>query len=153
MSDQSFTLRSDLEKARASALASLAMREHSVKELSEKLQRKSYQPDSITTVIQECLQSNYLDDERFAEMYCRNRARKGFGPNKIRHELKLKGVSSTSIQQAFYQEDLDFDHVVAQAYAKKFRDAPIKDIKDKLKRQNYLYNRGFDLELIRTVID
>ena len=93
VSKKSFTLRTDLEKARASALASLCMREHSIKEITDKLTRKEYQQDSIEIVIKECLGDNYLNDQRFAEIYWRSRARKGFGPNKIAVELKQKGIS------------------------------------------------------------
>jgi len=42
------------------------------------------------------------------------------------------------------QEELDFDEVVQRVYQKKF--------KGKAKRQNYLYQRGFPMELIRLVI-
>ena len=77
MSKKSFTLRTDLQKARASALASLVMREHSVKELHDKLTRKEYDQDSIEIVIAECLKDNYLNDQRFAEIFWRSRSRKG----------------------------------------------------------------------------
>lgn len=153
MSNREYSFRSDLEKARASALASLSMREHSVKELTDKLNRKAYQPDNVQQVINECLDKNYLNDDRFAEMYWRNRSNKGFGPNKIRLELKHKGVNASIIDQSSRQDDLDFDEVIQKVYIKKFKGQAIKDIKDKLKRQNYLYQRGFDLELIRTVIE
>jgi len=148
-----YTLRSDLEKARASALASLSMREHSIKELSDKLARKEYQQDSIEIVIKECLGFNYLNDKRFAEIYWRSRARKGFGPNKILMELKQKGIESVMAQQASQQNELDFDEVVKRVYLKKFKQTTIKDFKEKAKRQNYLYQRGFGIELIRTVIE
>ncbi|MFK8012157.1 MAG: regulatory protein RecX, partial [Marinicellaceae bacterium] len=151
MSKKTFKLRSDLEKARASALASLVMREHSVKELQDKLTRKEYKPESIEIVIQECLKDNYLNDQRFAEIYWRSRARKGFGPIKILMELKQKGIDSHMAQDASVQDELDFEEVIQAAYEKKFKGKSIKDFKDKLKRQNYLYQRGFDIDLIKTV--
>ncbi len=152
VSKNGFVLRTDLEKARASALASLCMREHSIKELVDKLTRKEYQHDSIEIVIEECLKDNYLDDKRFAEIFWRSRARKGFGPNKISMELKLKGISHSMIEETSQQEDLDFQQVIKDIYMKKYKGAIINDFKDKMKRQNYLYQRGFDSELIRTVI-
>lgn len=153
MNKKPYTLRSDLEKARASALASLSMREHSIKELSDKLTRKEYQQDSIIVVITECLGFNYLNDKRFAEIYWRSRARKGFGPNKIMMELKHKGIDSEMALYASHQDELDFDEVIKRVYQKKFKKTVIKDFKDKAKRQNYLYQRGFGMELIRTVIE
>ncbi len=153
VSKKGYTLRSDLEKARASALASLCMREHSVKEITDKLTRKEYQADSIEIVVKECLKDNYLNDQRFAEIFWRSRARKGFGPNKISMELKQKGISPSMIDETSQQEDLDFNQVVKDIYLKKYKKAAISDFKDKMKRQNYLYQRGFDSELIRVVIE
>lgn len=153
VSKKSFTLRTDLEKARASALASLCMREHSIKEITDKLTRKEYQQDSIEIVIKECLQDNYLNEQRFAEIFWRSRARKGFGPNKIAMELKQKGISTSMIEESSHQEELDFDEVIKNTYFKKFKGLKIVDFKDKAKRQNYLYQRGFPIELIKIVID
>jgi regulatory protein len=153
VSKKGYTLRSDLEKARASALASLCMREHSIKEITDKLTRKEYQQDSIEIVIKECLKDNYLNEKRFSEIFWRSRARKGFGPNKIAMELKQKGISESMINETSYQEDLDFNAVIMTVYSKKFKGLKIKDFKDKAKRQNYLYNRGFPIELIKIVID
>ena len=152
MSKKDYTKRTDLEKARASALASLSMREHSVKELNDKLVRKEYQKLSITAVLQECLDHNYLNDARFSEVYWRSRARKGFGPIKIRMELKHKGISAQLIDQGMQQEELDFDTVVKRVYEKKYKGKTIEDFKDKMKRQNYLYQRGFDRHYIDVVI-
>ncbi len=152
MAKGDFTLRSDIEKARASALASLSLREHSIKELTDKLTRKGYEDKSIAKVIEECIGYNYLNNQRFAEMYWRFRSAKGYGPNKIRMELKLKGIDSQIIQSSSRQEDLDFDEVIKKVFLKKYKGTEITDFKDKLKRQNYLYQRGFDRELIALVI-
>lgn len=152
MSKKSYTLRTDLQKARASALASLVMREHSVKELHDKLTRKEYEQDSIEIVIEECLNDNYLNDQRFAGIFWRSRSRKGFGPKKILMELKLKGINSQMAHDTSFQDELDFEDVIKSIYEKKYKGTEIKDFKDKLKRQNYLYQRGFDMDLIKTVI-
>ncbi len=152
MKKAKFSLRTDLEKARASALASLCMREHSIKEITDKLTRKEYQADSIEIVVEECLKDNYLNDRRFAEIYWRSRARKGFGPIKIFHELKHRGIDATMAEETLVQDDLDFDDVIKTVYFKKFKGIAITDFKEKTKRQNYLYQRGFDSDLIRTVI-
>ncbi|VAW37110.1 hypothetical protein MNBD_GAMMA01-1813 [hydrothermal vent metagenome] len=147
-----YTLRSDLEKARASALACLSMREHSNQELQEKLTRKGYESASIEMVLAECLSYNYLNDKRFAEIYWRTRSNKGFGPNKISQELKQKGISAELIDSAFKQDELDFAKTIQNVYVKKFKGKEILDFKDKAKRQNYLYRRGFGMDLIKTVI-
>ena len=122
MNKKGYTLRTDLEKARASALASLCMREHSIKEITDKLTRKEYQQDSIDIVIKECLKDNYLNEQRFAEIFWRSRARKGFGPNKIAMELNQKGISASMIEETSHQEELNFDEVIKSIYFKNLKD-------------------------------
>jgi SOS response regulatory protein OraA/RecX len=55
------------------------------------------------------------------------------------------------VDRTMNQEELDFDEVVQRVYQKKFKGKLIEDFKDKDKRQNYLYQRGFGIELIRVV--
>ena len=129
------------------------MREHSVKELTDKLSNKGYEPESIQIVIKECLENNYLNDDRFAEIYCRSRAQKGYGPLKISMELKLKGITENQAKKALHQDEVDFYQIAKKAYLKKYRETPIADFKDKMKRQNFLYRRGFDFDLISHVIN
>ena len=57
------------------------------------------------------------------------------------------------IEESSQQEELDFDEVIKSIYFKKFKGLKISDFNDKAKRQNYLYNRGFPIELIKIVID
>lgn len=153
MSRNNFTPRTDLEKARASALASLSLREHSVKELMNKLTGKGYHQDNIDIVIDECIKNNYLNDKRFAEIYWRSRSSKGYGPLKITMELKMKGISESLARETQQQDEVNFFRVIKNVYLKKYRDRPIADFNDKMKRQNYLYRRGFDMDLITSVID
>ena len=71
----------------------LARREHSRKELFDKLERKDYEPAEINYVLNELTDKGYIDDTRFAETWIRHRLeRKPRGPHLIRAELKNKGV-------------------------------------------------------------
>ena len=57
----------------AKAMKLLARRDHSVRELQQKL--KPYYPaHEIENVIERCLQENWLNDTRFAESYIRSRS-------------------------------------------------------------------------------
>ena len=138
-------------KARASALASLAMREHSVFDLSEKLLRKEYPNHVVSELVESLQQEGLLSDFRFAEMYWRSRSRKGYGPMKIRQELESKQVSSDDVSSGLIAADIDFEPIIIKVYAKKFKDKPIQDYKDKAKRMNYLYRRGFPTDMMAWV--
>ncbi|MCX7543759.1 regulatory protein RecX [Marinicella gelatinilytica] len=140
-------------KAKASALASLAMREHSVFELRQKLLRKEIPEQIVTDLLLDLRQQNLLSDSRFAEVYWRQRAGKGFGPNKIAYELQQKGIDDALIQSSQATTEIDFNDVIKQVYAKKYRSQPCHDLKEKAKRQGFLYRRGFSADLIKTVLD
>lgn len=140
-------------KARASALGSLAMREHSSLELQNKLLQKNHPEAVVFALIEELQHAGLLSDERFAECYWRMRSGKGYGPVRITQELKQKGVSDRLIQSALLEADVDFDTLISSVYEKKYRGQPWTDYKEKAKRQNFLYRRGFGHDLIRQVIE
>lgn len=140
-------------KARASALASLAMREHSVLELQQKLNHKGFQDDIVLELLAKLQQQNLLCNERFAEAYWRQRAAKGFGPIIIHHQLQLKGIDENLIQRSQENVGIDFYDIIKRVYAKKYRAVPWQDFKEKARRQGFLYRRGFSMDLIKTVLD
>ncbi len=140
-------------RVRASALGSLAMREHSCDELRTKLINKNHDPQLVDALILSLLADNLISDQRFAEAYWRTRSNKGYGPARISKELQMKGVSTATIQQAESDAEIDFYAVVTRVYQKKFKVSVISDYKEKAKRQAFLYRRGFDTDLIKHVID
>ncbi|MCX7554078.1 regulatory protein RecX [Marinicella sp. S1101] len=140
-------------RARASALGSLAMREHSCQELKDKLINKKHDERVVDALMIDLLEDNLVSDLRFAESYWRARSNRGYGPSRINRELAMKGVSSEKIETALQTVELDFYLLVEQVYEKKYRGEPWHDYKEKAKRQAFLYRRGFDNELIRHVID
>ncbi len=140
-------------RVRASALGSLAMREHSCDELRKKLLNKSHDAILVDELIIELLKDNLISDARYAESYWRSRANKGYGPSRISRELEMKGVSSEDITAAEAEADIDFFKVVESVYWKKYKgqDWQVNKeqaYKEKAKRQAFLYRRGFDSEFI-----
>jgi regulatory protein len=160
----------------ARGLRLLAMREHSVKELTKKLFDKSEKSlkvddaddadgsnssnssdrakvsDAIHAVIDDLLEKKYLSDERFTEVYIRSRGNRGFGPIKIEAELKSKGVSNNLIQDHLDKgAALWFDNAKTQ-YQKKYADSPINDYSAWTKRANFMQSRGFTMEQIQVTV-
>ncbi len=142
----------DLLKARASALASLSRRDHAEAELRQKLEHKGYPADTIAQVLDEMRGHGYLDDARFSASYARLRAARGYGPVKIRHELQKRGVSAALVKQAMAQLDIDFTDCCHQVQRRKFGSESPRDLKDKARRQRFLYQRGFDADCIRRAV-
>ncbi|WNO10362.1 regulatory protein RecX [Teredinibacter sp. KSP-S5-2] len=135
------------------ALALLARREHSSSEIKIKLKRKFSSSDElIDKIIYTLIDQGYLSDERFAEAYIRSRARKGFGPVRITQELNEKGVSSEVISRGFDETDWDWNATAQDVLRKKYKSEP-QDFKEKMKQQNFLRYRGFDLDSISSCFD
>lgn len=82
-------------KARSSALRLLARREHSRLELSLKLRQRKIESAIIEAVLDEYEAEGWLDDDRFADVYARQRMDIGYGPLRILGELQQRGVHRT----------------------------------------------------------
>ena len=140
------------KEALHSAIQLLSRREHSNKELTQKLLAREFPQDDLAEIIDYLLVKNYLSDDRFAESVIRNRVAKGYGWRYIKNELTQKGVEHASIQLALQEQDIDWYELAQQAYQKKFGQAPIKDQKDKAKRIRFLQYRGFSHEEISSAL-
>ena len=136
------------KSARLAAMNLLARREHSDKELKQKLMLRNFSAQdadqALTTLQQDGLQSN----RRFTENYIRYRAQKGFGPIKIQHELKQKGVDHTLIQELMTAWDQQWPDIMQQAAYKYTSNYQLLPCADKLKLHRFLQQRGFPHDLI-----
>ena len=75
----------------------LARREHSARELSHKLKSRDYDEVSIQAVIESLIDEGLQSDDRFAEQFTRSRVEKGYGPIRIRQELRERGIADSPI--------------------------------------------------------
>ena len=78
----------------------LSRRELSAAELARKLKTKGCHPSLISAVVQELQRLDLQSDERFTEVYVRNRISKGQGPIRIRQELGERGVHEEIVEDA-----------------------------------------------------
>ena len=132
------------------ALDILSRREHSSKELTQKLIKKFDNETLILEVTHKLIANNLLNDARFAEMYTLARKKKGFGPKKIFYELLTKGLLETDINVAIDDEG-EWDVVAKKVFKKKFPNGKSDDIKIAIKQKNFLINRGFSFKEIESV--
>ena len=139
------------------AVGLLARREHSVKELTAKLVSRGIGSELIESVISRLIEERLQSDERFAEVYLRQRSLKGYGPVRIGVELRERGIDdsliSAQFRQAVDEDEIDWFERAAAAYAKKYGGRPIEDIKERAKRMRFMQYRGFSHEQIATAIE
>ncbi len=96
------------EALRGKALALLTFREHSQAELREKLLDKGGDAEAIGILLEDLAQTGLQSDERFADVFVRNRFVRGKGPQVIRSELKGRGVNAESATDALSESGCDW---------------------------------------------
>ena len=124
----------------------LARREHSRKELLNKLSSKGLATQLCIEQLDKFTQQNIQSDRRFAEMLIRSKAHKGYGPNRIRMELSEYGVDSATAKDAFDELAIDWFELAEKVILKKYADQAPSDWKALQKRQRFMQYRGFDSE-------
>jgi len=130
----------------------LSMREHSAQEITKKLLSKCDIPDLVYAVIDHLLENNYLSDQRFTESFVRSRKNRGFGPSKIRMELKGKGISTNMIDDYLDDSSAVWFENAQNQYHKKYGEGPVKDYNTWAKRARFMQSRGFSTEHIQVTI-
>lgn len=127
----------------------LAAREHSRLELRRKLQQRGHPEDAIEQALDRLEAEGALDEARLVEEYIDERAAKGFGPLRIRAELREKGLTDALIDPALDQVKEDWSAYMAEVYDRRFGSAPPPDHDEYARRGRFLEQRGFPVEMIR----
>lgn len=130
------------------ALGLLATREHSRDELARKLTARGFAGDAVETALGALAQAGLLDENRLAEAYVAERLRKGFGPLRIRQELRAKGLSDDHIAPHLRLARQELLRLVAAAHDKRFGPAAVIDAAERGRRGRFLEYRGFPADLI-----
>ncbi|MGO2236225.1 recombination regulator RecX [Marinomonas sp. UCMA 3892] len=134
------------------ALSLLSHREHSKKELATKLKTRGHEEEEINATIERLEEMNYLNDERFAEIFVRSRLSKPLGANRIQQELIQKGINSELAKTALSEANVDWFELAKQLKERKFGEEISTDFKEKAKQSRYLQYRGFDFEQIKYAV-
>ncbi len=141
-----------MTKVLDSALRLLTRREHSAKELNEKLKQRGFKPEEIKDVIESCQRLNLQSDQRFIELYIRSRIRQGYGPLKISQELKQRGVDSELVYKEMKQEAPNWFTYALNVWEKKCKGQINLSFQEIQKQQRFLLYRGFDMDIISQVV-
>lgn len=137
------------EKAlRHKAIELLARREYSHQELKDKLLQLTEDEDAIFQVLDWLIEMGLQSDTRFCSMYIRSKAMSGYGPIRIKLELKQKGINEYLMEEGFEELNFDWAEEVDRLILKKLKDADYQDMKVKSKIMGYLQRRGFNLDQI-----
>lgn len=134
----------DTIRARNSALRLLGRREHAFSELVQKLKLREIPADIAESVVSELAEAGLQNDERFAEGRCRTRSQQGYGPVRLRAELRQKQLSDAIIRRELSGYDEFFWRTQAwQQRRRKFNEAIPVEMKERARQQRHLAHRGY----------
>ncbi len=128
---------------RRAAMDLLARREHSKRELQQKLVLRFSNRPLIENEIERLCSERLQSDARFAEVYLHSRAQRLYGPVRIKAELRERGIAEDIIAAAFAAADIDWPANLHKLETGKFGRKPPADMKEKAKRVRFLQYRGF----------
>ena len=136
-----------------SCLRLLARREHSQKELLNKLLVKGFDKEEVLGVIEELARQGWQSDLRYAESYARHRISKGYGPVFITYELRKNGVDTVDLEDIVQRTAGSWMELLEQVYTKKYGLESLLDRNEWAKRSRFLMQRGFSGTMIGALFD
>lgn len=138
----------EIKQIKKECLRLLTRRDHSRKEMQDKLAVKGYNLSQVSQVIDELTRQSWQDDTRYAESYARMRSHKGFGPVRIAFELRQQGIAADVVEKIVYSTPDDWAALLAQVYSKKYPRTDAMDSNEQAKRFRFLLQRGFSSAMI-----
>ena len=136
-------MNADAAEIRARATEVLARREHSRRELEQKLLRRGFDEPVVHGVLNELERANLLSDARFASAYVDSRAARGFGPLRIIAELKQRGIDGAAREAACDPAAREWLERAHQARRKRFGESAPAEFRERARQARFLIQRGF----------
>ncbi|MBR4306158.1 MAG: regulatory protein RecX [Ruminiclostridium sp.] len=143
----------DRIRAKRRAMYILAQRDHSSKELYDKLIR-NYPSELCELTVELMKEYGYIDEEKYAEKLYKECMTKGWGKSKIRYELRRRGLPEGLIARCednYDDEDFidEIIELVNRKYAEKY---DFSDFRDVQRLTVSLAGRGFSYDDIKTAL-
>ena len=140
------------QEIKSAVLRLLARREYCRQELEQKYARK-YAASDVEQVLDEMEEAGYLSDERFVEVFVRNKLSQCYGLKRISFDLKQKKIPEHLLHKALDELEPDWFELAREAWTRRFREHPAGDYKVFGKQMRYLLQRGFSMDEARAAID
>ena len=131
------------------AVKLLATRDYSVRELTRRLEvRFGSVPESV---IDQLLELNFLDDERFAENFVRSR--KAHGKRRLETELALRGIDEELSRDILDRESWPSLSEVVETKMKEMKLSPPINEKSVARLWRSLQRMGYEAEEIQQELE
>jgi regulatory protein len=127
--------------------------ERCIRETEEKLRDWTVQKKLIPGIINQLIEEDYINEERFAKVYAGGKFRVNkWGRQKIGFELKLKGIPQGLIRKGLEEiDEADYRHTLRELILKKRKVIkPEKEMNIREKILTFAQGKGYETELILT---
>ena len=153
---KALTTADEFDKAKQAAVNLLSYRPRSIKEVSNRLVHKGWNKDLADRVTGELVDKGYLNDEEFAAIFARDKAKnKCLGPVALKSELIKTGVAQKIIEQtieAVYSK-YPADELIQRLMKKRGIDLDVPLVKKEKQRFiNLLKRKGFTWDQMESVV-
>lgn len=125
-------------------------------EVEQKMRDFLLIPEAKDEIFLYLIKENYLNEERFTRSYIRGKFYiRHWGRNKIRINLKQKGITEKLISKSMDEIDADdYEKTINKIYEDYFsKQKGLKEYQKKSKTIRYLISKGFEYELVWNVIN
>ena len=132
------------------ALRLLSQREHSRKELEQKLKPHEETPGELAEALDFLAAKDFINEKRVVESVVNRRSSK-LGAARVRQELMAKGLPADDIAEAVQtMRGTEFERALV-VWRKKFGTPP-SDASERGKQVRFLVSRGFATEVVRRIV-
>lgn len=121
----------------------LARREHSRSEIRQKLTELGGLQADTEQVLDDLVARRLQSETRFAEIFVRSRAERGYGPRSIEADLRAKGLDADQLVLALSESGYDWVQQAMEAREKRFGRPLPREPKEKARQMRFLQYRGF----------
>lgn len=131
-----------------------AIQERCKYDVITKLQSYKVNNDDIALYIDYLQKNNFLNEDRFVELYIRSKINQnGWGPNKIKFSLLQKNIPEATLNKYLQKYDKDFFKKNIKEYLKKQKVEINKlTYNEKIKWAKHLLQKGYEMETINEII-
>ncbi|MCA9408548.1 MAG: regulatory protein RecX [Candidatus Omnitrophica bacterium] len=146
----------ELIRAKQYVYRILNIRLRSCKEIEDKLAKRNYSKSVIKQTLKYFHELALINDQQFARLWISSRLNKPYGINRIKAELKRKGVNPEILENEINIVFKNYDeiNIINQLIAKKNKQySKLSPDKQKQRLYAYLIRRGFSQNSIIETIN
>jgi regulatory protein len=133
------------------AIALLARREHSARELKTKLVQRGLDAEKSSEALAELQAKNFQSDDRFGEMLVRSRLEGGYGARWILAELRQHGIAEDKARELIDAAEPDWPELIRRQLRRRYGSRKAADFVERNKRAAFLLRRGFDAATVTMI--